>query len=184
MSAAAYRGLMPVLRQRLAAAVASKGGSWLVAALVEAMGALVHAAGAPIVTTDACAMQDVHALLALLTREPTEQLAMPGGDITESGEATVHAALAAYAPLVGEPFGHVMRVLLPTLLGAAAADPDFSIGRVEEAVEEEDDDYEVSYTPEPSGRGLPRMRAPPSPRVAPPNLALMRAHPFACVRCR
>ena len=32
-------------------------------------------------------------------------------------------------------------------------DPDFSIRRVEEWAEDEDDDYEVSYAPEPSGKG-------------------------------
>ena len=158
ISAAVYSGLMPLLRQRLAVAVASKGGSWLVAALVEAMGALVRAAGAHIVTADTFVMQDVHMLLGLLTNEAADQLAKYGCDITESGEATVHAALAAYGSLVGEPFGHVFRVLLPMLLSAATIDPDFSISRVEEEMEEEDDDYEVSYTPEPSGKGLIRSR--------------------------
>ena len=51
----------------------------------------------------------------------------------------------------------VSHQLLPPLLETAALDPDFSISRVEDADGDDDDDYEVSYTPEPSGRGLIRF---------------------------
>lgn len=151
-----HAAAMPLLRQRLAHAVASKL-PWLVDALVEAMGALVHAAGASVVAADAHSLTDIKSLLGLLMTDGIH-LTRCGGDMTESGEATVHATLAMYAALVGEPFVAALRQVMPTLLIAAAVDPDFSIKHVEEEAEEDDDDYEVSYTPDPNGKGLIRSR--------------------------
>ena len=159
-----YGGLMPLLRGHLAHAVASNKNPGLVDALVEAMGALAEFAGAGVVGADAQAAQgDVSMLLGLLSGDAGGPLARSASPLsatwcTESGEATVHATLARYAGLVGAPFAGALAQIMPALLTAAGVDPDFSISHVEEQAEEEDDDYEVSYMPEPSGKGFVRSR--------------------------
>ena len=64
-----YGTVMPLLRQRLAHAVARKV-PYLVSALVEAMGALAEAAGAPTVLADAHAVAHHVLFLALCSHQP------------------------------------------------------------------------------------------------------------------
>ena len=157
-----YSGLMPLLRQRLQHASATKA-STLLCALVDAFGCVAHAAGGATVGADPQCENDVRGLVALLASDalsahPAAYSFVSASEVGESGVDVVHAALAKFARLLPARFAPLLGQLVPPLLQAAGLDPDFSISRVEIEEEDDDDDYEVSYTPEPSGRGLIRSR--------------------------
>eukprot|EP00310_Coccolithus_braarudii_P017097 CAMPEP_0183335620 /NCGR_PEP_ID=MMETSP0164_2-20130417/3864_1 /TAXON_ID=221442 /ORGANISM="Coccolithus pelagicus ssp braarudi, Strain PLY182g" /LENGTH=969 /DNA_ID=CAMNT_0025505013 /DNA_START=25 /DNA_END=2930 /DNA_ORIENTATION=- len=132
-AAPAYATFMPMFRSGFEAAVGAKAHK-LAGVLLSAIGSLAAAVGEDTFRADAEAT--VAPLVELLLRQ---RPMLSESSLLEP----LHASLAKMASPMGAPFGRYFAVVLPTLLEAAAVEPEVQTDVVEEQLPEGEDDESV-----------------------------------------
>lgn len=144
----AYPAFAPHLAQRLGAAVSKRYGR-LAGEILAALGNLADAAGAAVVANDA--PQLITSVASLVARKEVAE--------DRSLLRATHTCLTKLAGVAQIVFGSTFTTLLPALLEGVKTEVEFHMDKVEEQVEDADDNegWEVQYFQN-KGKGFMRLR--------------------------